>query len=76
MVIRGILTMGEQIVFRGFENFLMLTQNLCPPTRFISFKLLGPVNNQEPTTYLENGMLEAIVKKNFKVLAYYFLTSF
>ncbi|KAG4112761.1 hypothetical protein ERO13_D13G182150v2, partial [Gossypium hirsutum] len=75
VAIRGILTRGEQIVCRDFENFLMLTQNLCTPTPFISFKLVDHVNNQEPTIYLENKMLEAIVKKNFKVLAYYFVTN-
>ncbi|TYG38408.1 hypothetical protein ES288_D13G220500v1 [Gossypium darwinii] len=69
------LTMGEQIVCKDFKIFPMLTQDLCPPARAISFKLPSPVNNQEPTTYLENRMLEAIVKKNFKFLAYYFLTS-
>ncbi|TYJ02122.1 hypothetical protein E1A91_A13G205500v1, partial [Gossypium mustelinum] len=75
VVIRGILTTGEKIVCKNIEIFPMLTQDLCPLTCFISFKLPGSVNNQEPTTYLENGMLEAIVKKYFKVFAYYFLTS-
>ncbi|KAK8690432.1 hypothetical protein V6N13_073965 [Hibiscus sabdariffa] len=62
VLIRGISTTGEKLVCRDFQVFHMLTQNLCRPGPFlVSFELPGPVNNQEATSYLANGMLEAIV---------------
>ncbi|GMI88789.1 hypothetical protein like AT1G54850 [Hibiscus trionum] len=64
VLIKGISTTGEKIVCKNSQIFHMLTQNLCPPGPFtVSFQLPGPVNNQEATSYLANGMLEAIVKK-------------
>ncbi|KAL4304347.1 hypothetical protein GQ457_10G013560 [Hibiscus cannabinus] len=64
VLIRGISTTGEKLVCKDFQVFHMLTQNLCQPGPFsVSFKLPGPVNNQEATSCLANGMLEAIAKK-------------
>lgn len=66
VLIRGVTTTGEKIVCRHFQIFHMLSQNLSPsgPGPFtISFELPGPVNPQEVTSLLANGMLEAIVKK-------------
>ncbi|KAK8605167.1 hypothetical protein V6N13_082619 [Hibiscus sabdariffa] len=64
VVIKGISTTGEKIVCKNFQIFHMQTQNLCLPGPFtVTFQLPGPVNNQEATSYLANGMLEAIVKK-------------
>ena len=64
VLIKGISTTGEKIVCKNFQIFHMLTQNLCPPGPFtVSFQLPGPVNPQEVTSRLADGMLEAIVKK-------------
>ncbi|KAK8506828.1 hypothetical protein V6N12_000398 [Hibiscus sabdariffa] len=64
VVIKGISTTGEKIVCKNFQIFHMQTQNLCLPGPFtVTFQLPGPVNSEEATSYLANGMLEAIVKK-------------
>ena len=64
VLIKGITTTGEKIVWKNFQIFHMLTQNLGPPGHFtVSFQLPGPVNPQEVTSRLADGMLEAIVKK-------------
>ncbi|MBA0680849.1 hypothetical protein Goari_012526 [Gossypium aridum] len=64
VTIQGILTTGEQIVSNESGVFRMLTQNLGPPGPFtVSFRLPGPVNNQEVKSHLACGFLEAIVKK-------------
>ncbi|KAG4135621.1 hypothetical protein ERO13_D08G227800v2 [Gossypium hirsutum] len=64
VTIQGILTTGEQIVSNKSGVFRMLTQNLGPPGPFtVSFRLPGPVNNQEVKSHLACGFLEAIVKK-------------
>ncbi|XVF06129.1 hypothetical protein REPUB_Repub06bG0021100 [Reevesia pubescens] len=64
VLIKGISTTGEKLVCRDFQIFHMLTQNLPPPGPFtISFQLPGPVNPQEVTSCLDNGLFEAIVKR-------------
>ncbi|VVB03879.1 unnamed protein product [Arabis nemorensis] len=64
IVIKGTTTTGEETVCRHSQVFKMLTQNLGPPGPFtISFKLPGPVNNEEFSGKLEFGVLEGKVKK-------------
>ncbi|KAK6288667.1 hypothetical protein POUND7_000208 [Theobroma cacao] len=64
VVIKGISTTGEKVVYWGSLVFDMLTQNLGPLGPFtISFQLPGPVNPQEVVSRLADGIFEAIVKK-------------
>ncbi|KAK8488576.1 hypothetical protein V6N13_027528 [Hibiscus sabdariffa] len=64
VLIKGITTTGEKVVHRGSLTFSMMSQNLCPPGDFsVSFNLPGPVNPEEATGRLTDGMLEVIVKK-------------
>ncbi|KAK8633250.1 hypothetical protein V6N13_014098 [Hibiscus sabdariffa] len=64
VLIKGITTTGEKAVHRGPLTFSMMSQNLCPPGDFsISFNLPSPVNPEEATGRLVNGMLEVIVKR-------------
>ncbi|KAL4280219.1 hypothetical protein GQ457_03G014480 [Hibiscus cannabinus] len=57
MLIRGISTTGEKLVCKDFQVFHMLTQNLCRPGPFSSHS----ISLVRSTSYLANGMLEAIV---------------
>ncbi|XP_039059088.1 alpha-crystallin domain-containing protein 22.3-like [Hibiscus syriacus] len=64
VLIKGISTTGEKVVQRGSLTFTMVTQNLCPPGEFtVSFELPSPVNTEEVTSHLADGMLEVMVKK-------------
>ncbi|XP_065851695.1 alpha-crystallin domain-containing protein 22.3-like [Euphorbia lathyris] len=65
VVIRGVITTGEQIVCKCSKVFKMQSQNLGPPGRFsISFNLPGPVDHLQFTgRFLDGGLLEGVVKK-------------
>lgn len=63
-MIKGATTTGEETVCRHSQVFKLLTHNMCPPGHFtVSFKLSGPVNNQDFTGKFEDGVLEGVVKK-------------
>lgn len=64
VLIKGIVKTGEKTVYRNFQVYHMRTQNLGPPGPFtVSFRLPGPVNPQQVTSKLADGILEATVKK-------------
>ncbi|KAL9235053.1 hypothetical protein vseg_009853 [Gypsophila vaccaria] len=65
ILIKGVTTTGEKIVYKHSMKFEMLTQNLCPPGPFsISFKLPGPVDSQRFTAHFGiDGTFEGLVKK-------------
>ncbi|KAH9299275.1 hypothetical protein KI387_030957 [Taxus chinensis] len=65
VVIRGIITTGEQKVIKKARTFHMKTQSLCPPGPFtVAFQLPGPVEPRQFTgTFGSDGILEGIVMK-------------
>ncbi|KAM7272547.1 hypothetical protein ACFE04_027210 [Oxalis oulophora] len=66
--IRGVTTTGEKTVYKFYQKFEMLTQNLCPPGYFsLSFQLPGPVDPQQFSgNFGTNGILEGIVLKRLE----------
>ncbi|KAL5982564.1 hypothetical protein ACLOJK_016638 [Asimina triloba] len=64
VLIKGVTTTGEKLVFRHSQVFEMQTQNHCPPGRFsVSFQLPGPVEPQEFTgNFGSDGILEGVEK--------------
>ncbi|GMH07756.1 hypothetical protein Nepgr_009596 [Nepenthes gracilis] len=65
ILIKGVTTTGEKIVYKNSLKFEMQTQNLCPPGHFsISFKLPGQVDSQQLWAHFGiDGIFEGIVKK-------------
>ncbi|KAL2942119.1 Alpha-crystallin domain-containing protein 22.3 [Bienertia sinuspersici] len=65
ILIKGVTTTGEKIVYKNSMKFVMQSQNLCPPGHFsISFQLPGPVDSQDLTGHFGiDGIFEGIVKK-------------
>lgn len=65
VVIRGIITTGEQKVIKKSRTFHMKTQSLCPPGPFtVSFQLPGPVEPRQFTgNFGSDGILDGIVMK-------------
>ncbi|WCJ43184.1 HSP20-like chaperones superfamily protein [Euphorbia peplus] len=65
VVIKGVVTTGEQIVCKHSRVFKMRSHNLGPPGRFsLTYNLPGPVDHLQFTgRFIDGGMLEGIVKK-------------
>ncbi|KAK9732585.1 hypothetical protein RND81_04G007900 [Saponaria officinalis] len=65
ILIKGVTTTGEKVVYKHSMKFEMLSQNLCPPGPFsISFKLPGPVDSQHFTAHFGiDGVFEGLIKK-------------
>ncbi|XP_043724366.1 increased DNA methylation 2-like isoform X2 [Telopea speciosissima] len=65
VLIKGVTTTGEKLVFKDTQVFEMQTQYLCPSGSFsVSFKLPGPVEPREFSgNFGADGILEGIVMK-------------
>lgn len=65
ILIKGVTTTGEKVVYKNSMKFEMQSQNLCPPGHFsISFHLPGPVDSKDLTGHFGiDGVFEGIVKK-------------
>lgn len=65
ILINGVTTTGEKIVYKNSLKFEMQSRHLCPPGHFsISFKLPGPVDSQHLSAHFGiDGVFEGIVKK-------------
>ncbi|KAL9233285.1 hypothetical protein vseg_008306 [Gypsophila vaccaria] len=65
ILIKGVNTTGEKIIYKHSLKFEMLSQNLSPPGLFtISFKLPGPVDSRHLTAHFGiDGVFEGMVKK-------------
>lgn len=65
ILLKGVTTTGEKVVYKESMKFEMLSQHLCPPGHFtISFQLPGPVDSHELTALFGiDGVFEGIVKK-------------
>ncbi|KAK9735404.1 hypothetical protein RND81_04G204000 [Saponaria officinalis] len=65
IVIKGVSTTGEKIVYKHCLKFEMLSQNLPAPGLFsISFKLPGPVDSRHLSAHFGiDGVFEGMVKK-------------
>ncbi|CAA3025517.1 ATP-dependent DNA helicase Q-like 3 [Olea europaea subsp. europaea] len=65
VMIKGITSTGEQTVKKNNMEFVMLSQNLCPPGEFsISFQLPGAIDHQQvKAVFGIDGVFEGVVKK-------------
>lgn len=65
VIIKGVTTTGERLVFKESHVFEMQTQYLSPPGPFsVMFQLPGPVNPREFSgNFGSDGILEGIVMK-------------
>ncbi|XP_042477074.1 increased DNA methylation 2-like [Macadamia integrifolia] len=65
VLIKGVTTTGEKVVYKDSQAFEMQTQYLCPSGSFsVSFKLPGPVEPREFSgNFGADGILEGIVMK-------------
>ena len=66
ILIKGVTTTGEKVVYKNSMKFEMQSQNLCPPGHFsISFHLPGPVDSQDLSGHFGiDGIYEGIVRKD------------
>eukprot|EP00262_Sarcandra_glabra_P000590 TRINITY_DN10715_c0_g1_i1.p1 TRINITY_DN10715_c0_g1~~TRINITY_DN10715_c0_g1_i1.p1 ORF type:complete len:427 (+),score=79.07 TRINITY_DN10715_c0_g1_i1:166-1446(+) len=65
VLIKGVTTTGQRLIFKEPQVFEMQTQHLCPSGHFsVSFQLPGPVEPQEFSgNFGSDGILEGIVMK-------------